>query len=203
MNQSATIDLSNLDVHVLFDKSGSMSEPDTPTGQSRWLYAREFVAGLVTDLGSYDEDGIDITVFDNSFGLNDHVTPNAVFGVFNKYKPGGGTTMAPPLKAALDLAASRWSDKKQLIVVITDGQPTDAAQVAQVIINATQGMDRDSQCAISFLQVGSDANATKFLQQLDDELQSRGAKFDIVDCGKLEELTGLSTQDFVNKAFND
>jgi hypothetical protein len=203
MNQSASIDLGNVDVHVLFDKSGSMSENDTPTRKSRWEYSKEFVAGLVTDLGQYDEDGIDITIFDTNFATSNGVTADAVFEVFKKYRPQNGTVLAPPLKAALNLARSRWSDKKQLIIVVTDGQPSDADQVAKVIIEATQAMDRDSQCAISFMQVGTDAQATRFLQELDDALQGQGAKFDIVDTGRLEDLAGMTTQDFVDKTFND
>ena len=36
---------------------------------------------------------------------------------------------------------------------------------------------QDPELSISFIQIGSDRDATKFLQKLDDGLQKKGAKY--------------------------
>jgi hypothetical protein len=209
MNQSQNpnwyqVDLHSLDVMFLVDKSTSMSWTDgIKTGQSRWKYAEELIEGFVRELGAYDDDGIDLAFFNGQFETAEGVTPESFRDVWKAQTPKGGTNLAGPLQWALDKAASRWREKPQLIVVFTDGDPSDKEQIAQIIIKTTHKMDKDEQCAILFAQVGDDANAEAFLAKLDDDLEKAGAKFDIVDAGPVEEVCEGNIQDVVNKAFND
>lgn len=202
---AARIGLDNLDVHVLVDRSGSMGMyKDTPTGQTRWQYASEYAFGLVQAMGQHDKDGIGLGVFNDGFEYKDGVTSDLVGDIWAKFSPSGGTVLAPALKHVLDIALAKSSDKHQLIVVVGDGQPADQKQVAETIVAATKRMTDDGQIAISFAQVGSDRDATAFLKYLDDSLVDKlGAKFDIVDTGPLADLCKMSTQDFVDKTFND
>jgi hypothetical protein len=71
------------------------------------------------------------------------------------------------------------------------------------VINATQHMDRDEELAISFVQVGADPQATRFLTLLDDELQSVGAKFDICDTITIDGLEDTSLTDVLLNAILD
>jgi hypothetical protein len=57
--------------------------------------------------------------------------------------------------------------------------------------------------AISFIQVGSDPNTTKFLKTLDDELQTLGAKFNIVDAVTVEDIKNMTLQDVLLNAIVD
>ncbi len=65
------------------------------------------------------------------------------------------------------------------IVVITDGEASDKAELEKVIREASHKIPRDECLAISFIQVGRDNGARRFLKKLDDDLN--GCKFDIVD----------------------
>jgi hypothetical protein len=73
----------------------------------------------------------------------------------------------------------------------------------KVIIDASRLMDRDEELAISFIQVGSDATATRFLKALDDDLQSAGAKFDIVDTVTLDDMEGMTLTEVLLNAIAD
>jgi hypothetical protein len=64
-------------------------------------------------------------------------------------------------------------------------------------------MDRDEELAISFVQVGTDAQATKFLKVLDDELQSAGAKFDIVDTITMDDMEDMTLTEVLLNAITD
>ena len=64
-------------------------------------------------------------------------------------------------------------------------------------------MERDEELAISVIQVGTDAQATKFLKALDDQLQGVGAKFDICDTVTLDDLEDMSLADVLMNAIND
>lgn len=67
-------------------------------------------------------------------------------------------------------------------IVITDGQPSD--EPADVIKQIAEHLDKKhypvSQLGIQFLQIGNDRQATRYLQELDDDLHKSGCR-DIVD----------------------
>jgi hypothetical protein len=56
---------------------------------------------------------------------------------------------------------------------------------------------------ISFLQVGGDAGATRFLKALDDELTRAGARYDIVDTMTLDEMSDRPLKDVLLGALFD
>lgn len=202
--QKTTINLANLDVRVLVDRSGSMESKDTPNGKSRWNYAEESIKALVTQLGAFDDNGIDIIYFNNQFELAEGVNPNSFAETWGKHNPGGGTRMGPPLRRALEMCQKAMGEKQQFILVLTDGQPDDQADVAAAIVEFTKKMERDEQCAILFARVGQDTAAKNFLEFLDDGLvEKKGAKFDIVDTDDLDVIASKPLQELVDKAFND
>ena len=53
---------------------------------------------------------------------------------------------------------------------------------------------------MSFVQVGDDPSATKFLHFLDDELVERGAKFDVVDTVTVHGFGDRSLEDVLMEA---
>jgi hypothetical protein len=54
---------------------------------------------------------------------------------------------------------------------------------------------------VSFIQIGSDVEATIFLKDLDDDIP--GARLDIVDTVTFIELQGMSFTDFIMKSITD
>lgn len=105
------------------------------------------------------------------------------------------------LASVLSDAVNNYFDRKTIgeaktngetILVITDGEPDDYKGVMRVIIEASRQIDRDEELGISLIQVGKDRKATQFLQALDDQLESAGAKFDIVDTITIDDMQGLT-----------
>lgn len=202
-----SLNASRINVTLLIDKSGSMgSAKDTSSGKTRWEAARETTVGLAHALAQYDDDGIDLGMFNTAFKFHEGVTPDTVDNVWKEHFPTSGTRLAPALKAAIDRAQGRKKkpeDKSELIVVITDGEPEDQAEVKRTIIDAANRQTNDEDMAILFVQFGRDPGATAFLKSLDDDLQKAGAKFDIVDLTTEEEIAGSTPIQIIEKAFND
>ena len=73
--------------------------------------------------------------------------------------------------------------------------------VEQVIRDAANRINRDEDLSLSFVQVGHDRSATRFLQHLDDDL--RGARFDIVDAETAEHMRGMDFSNFITKSIVD
>ena len=62
---------------------------------------------------------------------------------------------------------------------------------------------RDEELALSFIQVGNDSGATKFLKALDNQLQEVGAKFDICDTLTIEEMSDMTLAEVLMNAIAD
>lgn len=202
-------DLKDRDYVLVIDKSGSMDEKDCPGGQSRFECAQESTLAVARKLAELDPDGIKVIPFSGSFKVYDNTTPEKVKDVFKENQPMGGTLLAPVLQAVF---ADYLSRKKagttktngELLVVVTDGCPSDESEVAKSIVKFANQLDNaDVEYGIQFLQVGKDPAATKFLKKLDDDLVNQGAKHDIVDTKTMEELESIGLTEALLAALND
>lgn len=193
--------LSEYDFIVVVDASGSMSTADMPGGKSRWTAMQETVGALVREIQEIDSDGIDLVVFGGSnVSVESGVTAASLDNAFASRRPMGGTPLAEALTSALKLAGK--SDKKDFILVITDGVPDDKAAAAKVIVDASNRLEADDELTFLFVQIGNDASAAAYLKSLDDDLT--GAKFDIVDAKTMAEVEQYpSVVDLVVAAIND
>ena len=196
------------DYTLILDKSGSMSTPDQQGGKSRWDIAQESTLALARKCEQFDPDGITVYLFSGKFKRYDDVTSAKVAQIFQENDPAGTTNLAAVLQDAVNnyfqrKAAGQTKPNGETILVITDGEPDDRRAVFEVIIMATRQMERDEELAISMIQVGSDAQATKFLKALDEQLQGVGANFDICDTITLDDLEDMSLADVLMNAIND
>ncbi|MBD6614645.1 VWA domain-containing protein [Komarekiella sp. 'clone 1'] len=200
--------LENRDYTLIIDKSGSMATPDQKGGRSRWVAAQESTLALASKCEQFDPDGITIYVFSGKFKRYENVTSAKVSQIFQENDPSGTTDLAGVLKHATDdyfqrKTSGQTKPNGETILVVTDGEPDDRKAVMRVIIEASRRMDRDEELGISFIQVGTDQQATRFLKVLDDELQSAGAKFDICDTITMEDMEDLSLSEVLLNAIND
>jgi uncharacterized protein with von Willebrand factor type A (vWA) domain len=197
--------IANRDYTLILDKSGSMSTPDCG-GKSRWYYAKESTLALARKCEQFDPDGITVYAFSGRFRRYDNVTSSRVEQIFMENDPIGTTNLAGVLQDAINHYFQHRSTSQQAgetILVVTDGEPDDRKAVIEVIIQATQKMERDEELAISFIQVGNDAGATAFLKALDDQLEGVGAKFDICDTITFDDMGDMSLADVLMSAIED
>jgi hypothetical protein len=200
--------MSDRDYTLIIDKSGSMSTPDQAGGRTRWQIAEESTIALARKCEEFDPDGITVYVFSGRFKRYENVTAAKVAQIFQENDPAGTTNLGSVLQDALNnyfqrKAAGTTKLNGETILVITDGEPDDRKAVFEIIIRATQQMEKDEELGISMIQVGSDPQATKFLKALDDQLQSVGAKFDICDTITLDDLEDMSLADVLMNAITD
>lgn len=196
-----TAALSEYDFIAVIDASGSMSTEDMPNGRSRWQYMQETAEAFCRDLNKIDSDGLGVVVFSGAnIDSFDGVTPDKVTEIFRNRSPRGSTPLAEALTAAMKLAGK--SDKKDFIIVFTDGVPDDQDAAAKVIRDASNKQETDDALTILFVQVGRDAAATAYLRNLDDNL--KGCKFDIVDAKTMDEAEKFATTaELIVAAIND
>ncbi|MFW6264023.1 MAG: vWA domain-containing protein [Cyanobacteriota bacterium] len=196
------------DYTLIIDKSGSMSTGDQPGGKTRWQAAQESTLALARKCEEFDPDGITVYLFSGRFRRYDNVTSDKVAQIYQENDPMGRTDLASVLKDALDnyfqrKAAGQAKPNGETILVITDGEPDDRKEVMRIIIEASRKIDRDEELGISLIQVGKDRTATQFLKALDDQLQTAGAKFDVVDTITIDEMEDMTLAEVLLNALTD
>ncbi|MFM7791953.1 MAG: hypothetical protein ACKO90_28870, partial [Microcystis panniformis] len=142
------------------------------------------------------------------FRRYDNVTSDKVTRIYQENEPMGRTDLAAVLQDALDnyfqrKTAGKTKPNGETILVITDGEPDDRKAVMRQIIEASRKLDSDQELAISLIQVGNDRQATEFLKALDDQLESAGAKFDIVDTITIDDMEDMTLAEVLLNAIID
>ena len=216
-------DLSKYDFKILIDKSGSMATNDVIGSDgkniTRWKQAHEWSKSIAYICNQYDSDGIDIILFDDNTSINEGVNDSRVDEVFRKNSPGGSTNTALAIQKALpeyfggiskaflgSIFGSKYAKvtrkKPVILLIFTDGEPNSELDLMNAIIEITKRISSREEVGISFLQVGNDSRAKRFLKKLDDDLESEGAKFDIVNVKTYDDTLNMSIEDIFYDALS-
>jgi len=206
-NTTQTNVIKAVDLGILIDTSGTMSEPFA-NGKNRLEAVEENSLALCREAEKIDTDGILIGRFAGKVRINDNAKSEDLKKYFQEYRAMGMTNTKEAVeKAARIMLDKRKADganaKPDMLVVFTDGEPDDKLGLAQVIVNITKEIKSRAEFGILFIQVGDDADATKYLAILNNELSGRGADYDIVAVEKLENMEDLTLQELVDMTFND
>lgn len=205
-----SIHLENRDYTLIIDKSGSMVDKLPNGDQTLWQLMQETTFALANECEQFDPDGITIYIFSTTFQRYDNVTASKVKQIFRENGPAGRTETGRVLADALQNYFQRREQGQakiggETIVVVTDGQADHPKEVIDVIISATKNINRKDELAISFVQIGNDPDARKFLKTLDNDLLSAEARFDIVNTVTFDEIEegDISLKEVLIKAMTD
>jgi len=181
------------DYILLIDCSGSMQG-------TRWTEAEAAVTHLANAVCEFDPDGIDIVFFSSGVQVHHNITgAETVRNLFRQQRPRGSTNLAAGLQACFARHFAGHCEGST-ILCITDGCPDDPNAVEQTIIHAANMIGADVELSVSFIQIGDDVTATRYLKRLDDDLV---CKFDIVDTMPAEEMKGISFNELIQRSIDD
>jgi hypothetical protein len=170
------------DVVIYCDDSGSMKFED---GGDRWYKDLKTIIELSAQICTmFDTDGISLRFMNNPESRDNIRNPQEVSTVINSMEPNGVTPMGQELERKIvqpyfqllqQQRGNLTSMKPLLVLIITDGVPTDtprertrnviAGMRQQLIANGLAGSEINYQ----FAQVGRDRGAQQFLDQLDND----------------------------------
>lgn len=183
------------DYILLVDRSGSMST------SHRWGECCAAARFLAPYICTFDPVGITLMFFDHDIERFEGIkTKEGVEEAFARFKPRGSTDLALALHNAF-VHHFNGVRGATTILVITDGCPNSQSEVERVIRRAANSIENLGELSVSFIQIGDDRNATKFLDRIDHSLT--GAKFDIVDAVTAEECAKISFSELVARSIFD
>jgi hypothetical protein len=180
------------------DISGSMESADPACGgNTRYSYMLEKFEQFIKASEDFDPDGPTVLLFGESVQVFQNTNLEAVKANLSNPTFEGWTNTHAVIEKAWELhqaeKAAAGSHPGTVLMVFTDGSPTNRKAVAETIVKIANTIERDEEFSIAFLTVGTiDADLAAYLEKLDDELQGNGgAKYDIVDVKPLEQVNFL------------
>jgi Mg-chelatase subunit ChlD len=185
-----------LDFIVVVDHSGSMGAPSqNMRGGTRLQEVQEDVQAMANIAEKHDGDGITVVAFDSYVKTYDGVGALKVASVFKDFPPGSSTNLTDALKEAVKKATS--AKKEAVVLVYTDGCPNDQQSAMDVIDQAGRTLGRPK-IGFTFVQVGNDSGAARFLKTLDDDM-----KVDVTATVRAEDAKTLTLHQLAWLARND
>ncbi|KAG5179880.1 hypothetical protein JKP88DRAFT_326026 [Tribonema minus] len=163
---------------LIVDRSGSMAAPDR-NGRTRWDSAGVAVENMVDTIFKYDNDHqVPLYLFDSEVtSVGELTSPSQVKQVFREYRPRGSTGLDKALHEALNTYAGTKRPNYEVVpgttfIVLLDGSADDEEPVMRTIRYfadpANKFIANHTQIALSFVQIGDDPNAERFLNCLDE-----------------------------------
>ncbi|GEM_PF-1489652 len=209
--------ISNRDVVIIIDKSGSMSEADCPSDNmpatmsrlffgipsphsgaiTRWEWCQRQTTHVAQQLQRMPGNKIKLVLFDSRVTEFDNVSISAISGIFHQYRPNGSTNATKALKTVfqdyLDRKKQFGNVKPLSVVFITDGAPSSPTSLKDLIVETSLKISNPNEIALSFLQIGNDDDGARLLPELDFNMVNEGARYDIVSSRNFASVsrTGL------------
>ena len=176
------------DIALLVDDSSSMgtTEEDNLT---RWQIAKEITKSIANWAILMDDNGISIDFFNSSTRADNVTDPNVITQLFSEVQPYGGTPMGPAIhqKILQRMVYHKTLMKPLLLIIITDGEPSNHNEVVQAIQGYYNGAVHKRAVSFSFAQVGSDVRATTWLNSLDRD-PNIGGIIDVTSSFPIEKM---------------
>jgi len=182
------------------DISGSMATTDCPGGLSRFVSSLETLKTFVREAAKWDPDGVSFYPFGATVHAYPDLQPDDIDAKIGRLSLEGATMT----HLAVNRAYAEHKAKKNeqtFLLIFTDGQPSDPEALRNEIISITNDVKDEKEFRIAFITVGErTAVLDAYLTALDDDLTKAGAKYDIVDVKRMEEVDFMAA---VNGALTD
>lgn len=220
--------LARRDLVVFVDKSFSMNTRDCPhtAGEipvndrspgflggnpgsiSRWRWTAGQTMSLSRELASVKPEGFRLVLFNDWRTVHDSVKPADIPAIFMSTKVGGSENTVVFLAEELNQYMARKRQNPEgtrplTVVILTDGLPDDRANLPSVLIQAANQMASPADIKVLFIQVGQSDKGGDFLAGLDDNLVSKGARYDIVDHRSFDEVVRTGVGQAVLEAIKE
>jgi hypothetical protein len=189
------------------DFSGSMTWDSATPGVTRWEEAQELVTTVTNKATKYDPDGVKVTLFGTNLVHYDDITVSKLQEIFSQEPDMSGTDLLSLIKFYVSDFITQFQavpEYSATYIIMTDGSPNQGQepQIMELLrkVAGVLNSNNEKQLAFSILQVGADTKATKFLKELDDQLN---AQFDIVDVKTPADFVSMSVDQYLESAITD
>ncbi len=186
----STIDqLKEYEIVVIADDSGSMDLPfERGKVQTRWEYLKSIIGMVIKAATIFDSNGFDLYFLNRGACLN--VADSDKLKKFFVLGPSGGTPLLGMLNTVFTEYARKSSsgliDKKLLVIVCTDGEPSDQIDFLKTpdirsLIESTFKVNKSfcDKVALNFVMCTTDEIILRYYDEQIDPLKSEESELDL------------------------
>jgi hypothetical protein len=179
--------LGKYDYVFVLDRSGSMESNDChdPKDESkvytRWSWGSRELESFAKLAETALPSGFTVLTFNDRLDRYENRNRNDLAEIYKSTGPEGGTLIAPAFRSAI--RDQEKSTKPLAIVVLSDGEPSDADELRDEIVEATKGKER---VHIEMLSIA--AQEASLLKNLDEHLVGAGAAYDAVHVAPFDDV---------------
>ena len=170
--------LRQYEIVIVCDDSGSMNTPLSYTQQTRWNRLCDIIKIVLEIAIIFDSNGVDI-YFLNHPPIHNVKQLSTIEHIFSR-EPCGYTPLVPILRHIFQLPPSRCGHDKQLLVLVaTDGAPTDANDMENISeLESVLRNDRKIETTfVNFLICTDDPECIRHLRRWDQSMDN----VDVID----------------------
>ena len=192
------------------DISASMAEKDHKcNGLSRYEFMLEKFKLFILEASKFDKHGAPtILLFGQDVHVYKDVSLDDISSKLNRVNFEGMTNLDKAIEKAYEIHIEEKRDMKRegkihpgtVLLVFTDGAPTNRRSVESVIVDIANHIEREDEFNITFLTVGSvPKELDQYLSGLHDDIEHQLTQdFDIFHCERLEDVDFLGAVNTVN-----
>ena len=186
--------LAKFDLHILVDRSKSMGQRDCPDALSRWQWCGQQASSLAQTFNQVAPQGLTLITFATQYDVFANARASDIEYLFQNMQLQFGTRLFEPMAEQFDTYFADKSPNKKplLVVVVTDGIPAPKFEMEYVrneLVATTNRMKTAHDVTVIFCQIGGqDPQGQNYLQDLDQNLTSYGAKYDIVHTVSFDQM---------------
>lgn len=177
------LNLKNYDIVIVADDSSSMCQIDPRSGKSRWQELKEFVSVAIEINRTVSQKPLDIYFLNRRPLLNARCIDN-INDAF-MIEPEGRTPICKTLKKVYE---DKKKSDKLLILIATDGEPTDGEpeNFANILKN------KKSNTYVNILACTDDKTTVQYFERWDVEIPNLDITDDFYsECDKIKECDAL------------
>jgi hypothetical protein len=162
-------------IALILDDSGSMNSIDHHLGlTTRWEELKNFTNTAIEIIDVFNSEGCDI-YFLNRPSVKNIKSLNDVFHLFRD-KPLGGTPLTNRMQQAIEENIKNLNGKKLLLIIATDGEPTDYSGQTKIDEFKQFLINRPNNVYTTIVACTDDLDSIGYLNNLDNKLP----RFDVV-----------------------
>ena len=187
--------LNKYEIVLLCDDSGSMNAPikDNKVNSTRWEELKSVVKIVISIATIYDRNGIDIYLLNR--GIYENIKSEENIENILEDEPCGGTPLTFTLRKILEkYNENNYSKKPLLVVIATDGVPTDSGNLDLDNFKRLLENKNHDKVYISFLACSDNENDVGYLNDLDKNIPSIDTLDDYIS--ELKEVRKVQGKDF-------
>jgi hypothetical protein len=191
--------LSEFDIVVFMDCSGSMADPIRAESMRKWDWASKNVKEFNAKFNAAAQRKITLVTFSDHFSVMPNVSMADLDAVFGKRQPSGGTDLATPLEAVLDEKLRNIEKRPCVIVILHDGISDNEDKVRQILQRTASKVVRPGKIYVTFIQIGDDSAGSETLREFEDA--NYGGK-NIVSAELFDQMKGDGLAKAIARSLN-